>query len=138
MGAGAAQSAGAGKLTGGAAMLNAILHDVTDSADVTALVTLTDVEDRTPVDLTGHVIILQATPDGSACGPTLTASSEANDGSLVILPPPTMGVFQLRWTAAQMSGNAPVNYNIGGTISFAGETEPLIVGVFNKVKGWVR
>lgn len=122
-------------------MLNIILHDVSNCEDLEVEVSVLDGETmpRQPVDLTGHEIVLQASPAGhGAHGPTLTASNAANDGSLTILPPPTMGVFQVCFTAAQMSRCAPINYNLGAKITFEGKTAQLAVGVFNVVEGFVR
>ena len=111
-------------------MLEVMLARVSNRADWSDVIDLSDADSGEAIDLSSADIVVQVADD---CGnPVLTASTD--NGKIVVL---SAGKAEWTFTRDEMIGLCPGTYRVGGTVTIEGVTEQLFFGVVPVVDGVV-
>jgi hypothetical protein len=111
-------------------MIEVMLARVSNRADWSDVIELTDADTGDAIDLSEAVIVVEVADDSGR----RVLSATTGNGKVVVLAP---GKAQFSFTRAEMSGLCPGTYRVGGTVTISGVTEQVFFGTVPLVDGVV-
>lgn len=111
-------------------MLEVMLARVSNRADWSDVIELTDADTGDAIDLSGATIVVEVADD---CGRRVLSATTGN-GKVVVLE---AGKAEFTFTRAEMAQLCPGSYRVGGTVTIGGTTEQVFFGTVPVVDGVV-
>lgn len=111
-------------------MLEVTLARVSNRADWSDVIELTDADTGDAIDLSAAEIVVEVVDD---CGRSVLSATTGNGKVAVI----SAGMAEFTFTRDEMAALCPGTYRVGGTVTIAGETEQVFFGTIPVVDGVV-
>lgn len=111
-------------------MLEVMLARVSNRADWSDVIELSDADTGDAIDLSTADIVVEVVDD---CGRRVLSATTDN-GKVTVTAP---GSAQFTFTRDEMTSLCPGTYRVGGTVSIGGETEQVFFGTVPVVDGVV-